>query len=172
MAADSLIEEQTKTTYRVAQKSDVPLILHFIKELAAYEKLSHEVVATERDISESLFGDDPKAFCILAECDDEPSGFALCFYNYSTFQGKAGIYIEDIYVDPAQRGKGIGKGFFRLLARKAKDENCGRIQWWVLDWNDPSIEFYKSMGAKPMDGWTVYRLEGDDIDKLMVGADD
>ncbi len=166
MVAERSVEQDTKATYRVAQKSDVPLILHFIKELAVYEKLSHEVVAREHDISESLFGDNPKAFCVLADYDDEPAGFALCFYNYSTFQGKAGIYIEDLYVDPEYRGQGIGKGFFNLLARKAKDENCGRIQWWVLDWNEPSIEFYKSMGAKPMDEWVVYRLEREGIDKL------
>ena len=144
----------------------MPTILHFIKELASYEKLLHEVVATEEDIADTLFGKDPKAFCVLAKAAEKPVGFALCFYNYSTFQGRYGIYIEDIYVDENYRGHGIGKGFFYYLAEKAERENCGRVQWWVLDWNEPSIEFYKSLGAKPMDEWTVFRLEGEALKAL------
>lgn len=151
---------------RDARREDSPLILSFIRELAEYEKLSHEVVATEGDIAQSLFGPSPKAFCVIAEADGAPAGFALCFYNYSTFQGRPGIYLEDLYVRPEFRGQGIGKRFFQYLAQRALDENCGRIQWWVLDWNEPSIEFYKSMKAVPMDEWTVYRLEGQSIEDL------
>lgn len=154
------------TIIRDAQSGDAPLILSFIRELADYEKLLHEVVATEDDIRETLFGASPKAFAVICECDGAPAGFALCFYNYSTFQGKPGIYLEDLYVRPEFRGRGIGKLFFRYLAQRAVRENCGRIQWWVLNWNEPSIEFYKSMKAVPMDEWTVYRLEGQSIKDL------
>lgn len=157
------------TIYRNTNCNDTLLILSFIKKLAEYEKLAHEVIATEEDIRESLFGDKPKAFCVLAEVDHKPVGFALCFYNYSTFQGKAGIYIEDLYVEEEYRGRGIGKGFFKFIAQKAKEENCGRIQWWVLDWNEPSIEFYKKMGAKMMDEWTVCRIEEQEIEVLARG---
>lgn len=151
---------------RNARREDVPLILSFIRELAEYEKLSHEVVATEDDIAQSLFGSSPKAFCVIAEANGEPAGFALCFYNYSTFQGRPGIYLEDLYVKPEFRGRGLGKKFFIHLAQRAMDENCGRIQWWVLDWNEPSIAFYKSMNAIPMEEWTVFRLEGKSIEEL------
>ena len=152
--------------YKDACLNDVPLILRFVRELAAYEKLEHEVVATEELLKESMFGANAKDFCVLAEVDGQPAGFALCFYNYSTFQGRPGIYIEDLYVVPEHRGHGIGKGFFRFLAQKALREGCGRIQWWVLDWNEPSIGFYRGLGAKGMDEWTVFRLEGDAIEKL------
>ncbi len=147
-------------------KADTDLILQFIKELAEYEKFAHEVVATKEDIEKSLFGENPKAFCMIAEVSNQPAGFALCFYNYSTFQGKPGIYIEDLYVREVFRGHGIGKGFFKMLAKKAVNENCGRIQWWVLDWNEPSINFYKKMNAVPMDEWTVFRLSENDIKEL------
>jgi GNAT superfamily N-acetyltransferase len=153
-------------TYRATAENDTALILAFIRKLAEYEKLAHECVATEDDIRESLFGANPKAFCVIAEADNKPVGFALCFYNYSTFQGKAGIYIEDLFVDEDCRGYGIGKGFFQFLAQKAVTENLGRIQWSVLDWNEPSINFYKKMGATMMDEWTVCRLEGDAIAAL------
>jgi GNAT superfamily N-acetyltransferase len=156
----------TKITYRNSTQADSALILSFIRKLAEYEKLLHECVATEDDIRESLFGANAKAFCVIAEADNKPVGFALCFYNYSTFQGKAGIYIEDLFVDEEYRGHGIGKGFFQFLAQKAVTENLGRIQWWVLDWNEPSINFYKKMGATMMDEWTVCRLEGDAINAL------
>jgi GNAT superfamily N-acetyltransferase len=155
---------------RDARREDASLILSFIRELADYEKLSHEVVASEGDIEHSLFGPSPRAFCVIAEGGGEPAGFALCFYNYSTFQGRAGIYLEDLYVRPAFRGQGIGKRFFRYLAQRALEEDCGRIQWWVLNWNEPSIEFYKSMKAVPMDEWTVYRLEGQSIEDLAKKA--
>lgn len=149
--------------YRLAEIQDSALILDYIKKLAIYEKLEHEVVATQFDIERSLFCEDAKAFCVISEFQGKPCGFALCFYNYSTFQGKAGIYIEDLYVEPELLGKGIGKGFFGFLVEKAKIENCGRIQWWVLDWNEPSINFYKAMGAKAMDEWTVFRLDEEAI---------
>ncbi len=152
--------------YRFCVAEDAPLILQFIRELAEYEKLLHEITATEDLLRETLFGPDAKAFVIIATCDGAPAGFALCFYNYSTFQGKPGIYIEDLYVRPEYRGEGIGKGFFRELCRRAKKEGCGRVQWWVLDWNEPSIRFYENLGAKPMDEWTVFRLEGEAIDRL------
>ena len=159
----------TQIVYRDARPDESGLILEFIKKLAIYENLAHEVVATEQDIRTTLFGGDPKAFCVFADMDGKAVGFALCFYNYSTFQGKPGIYIEDIFVEDNYRGHGIGKGFFRHLAQKAKAEDCGRIQWWVLDWNEPSINFYKSLGAKPMDEWTVFRLEGNAIAVLADG---
>jgi GNAT superfamily N-acetyltransferase len=163
---DSSISKLHNLSYRQSNLCDAPLILSFIRKLAAYEKLLHECVATEDDIRESLFGENPKAFCVIAEEDNKPVGFALCFYNYSTFQGKAGLYIEDLFVEEEYRGYGIGKGFFQYLAQKAKDENLGRIQWWVLDWNEPSINFYKKMGAVLMDEWTVCRLEGAAINAL------
>ncbi|PZQ45412.1 MAG: N-acetyltransferase [Micavibrio aeruginosavorus] len=155
---------------RDAVQDDAPLILSFIRELADYEKLLHEVSASEQDIRATLFGASSKAFALIAECEGRPAGFALCFYNYSTFQGKPGIYLEDLYVRPEFRGRGLGKGFFAHLAKRALLENCGRIQWWVLDWNKPSIEFYKSMKAVPMDEWTVYRLEGQSIEDLAKKA--
>lgn len=156
----------TDTAIRAATKDDCALIVQFISELAEYEKLAHEAVATPKDIETALFGPQPKAFCAIAEVSGQPAGFALCFYNFSTFLGKPGIYLEDLFVRPEFRGKGIGKMFFQYLAQRALDENCGRIEWWVLDWNEPSIEFYKSMGAKAMDEWTVYRLTGDDISNV------
>ncbi|PZP55770.1 MAG: GNAT family N-acetyltransferase [Micavibrio aeruginosavorus] len=156
----------SKIIYREAEPNDIPIILQFILDLAEYEKLSHEVKATEQDLLEGLFCENPKAFCVLAEKDKKPVGFALCFYNYSTFQGKPGIYLEDLFVNPDYRGLGIGKGFFKYLAEKAVTEDCGRIQWWVLNWNEPSINFYKSLGAVAQDEWTVYRLEGQSIKNL------
>ncbi len=156
----------SKIIYREAEPNDIPIILQFIRDLAEYEKLSHEVKATEQDIMQGLFCENPKAFCILAEQDRKAVGFALCFYNYSTFQGKPGIYLEDLFVNPDYRGLGIGKGFFKYLAQKAVTEDCGRIQWWVLNWNEPSINFYKSLGAVAQDEWTVYRLEGQSIENL------
>jgi GNAT superfamily N-acetyltransferase len=152
--------------YRIATECDVPLILQYIKDLAEYEKLLHEVVADENDIFQTLFGNNKGAFAVIAEEGGSPVGFALCFYNYSTFQGRYGIYIEDLYVPKEHRGKGIGKGFFKYLAKRAIKEGCGRIQWWVLNWNEPSIKFYESLGATPMDEFTVFRLEGDGIKDL------
>jgi len=146
--------------------SDVPLILNFIKGLAEYEKLSHEVIATEDGLRETLFGDNPKAEVIFGVYKNEPVAFALFFHNYSTFLGKPGIYLEDLYVKPEYRGKGFGKIMLSYLAKLATDRNCGRLEWSVLDWNKPALKFYKSIGAKKMDEWTTQRLDGKSLDDL------
>lgn len=153
-------------TIRPAVPADAGLVLAFIRELADYEKLLHEVTASEADIARDLFGDNPRAFCDIAQWNGEPVGFALWFYNYSTFQGRHGIYLEDLFVRPQARGRGIGKALLAHLARRCRDEALGRLQWWVLDWNEPSIAFYRSLGAVPMDEWTVFRVEGEALAKL------
>lgn len=145
---------------RGAVASDAALIVKFVADLAAYEKLSHEAKASEADIVRDLFGADPKVFCEIAEVDGRPVGFALWFYTYSTFQGRYGIWLEDLYVDPAARGQGIGKALLQHLARRCVAEGLGRFEWWVLDWNTPSIEFYKSKGAELQDEWTKCRVDG------------
>ena len=142
-----------------AAERDLSLILSFIKKLADYEKLSHQVVATEDLLRDALFGSRPVAEVLIAYWNDEPAGFALFFHNFSTFLGRRGIYLEDLFVDPAQRGKGIGKALLLHLAKLAKERNCGRFEWAVLDWNKPAIDFYKSLGAVPLDDWTLFRLE-------------
>ncbi len=147
---------------------DIPLILSFIHELAVYEKLSHEVVATEETLRESLFGAKPYAEVIIGTFDDEPVSFALYFHNFSTFLGKPGIYLEDLFVKPVARGKGIGQKMLAYLAQLAKERKCGRLEWWVLDWNEAAIEFYKKLGAKAMDEWTVYRVTGEALDQLAL----
>jgi len=152
-------------TFRFAEKKDVPLILHFIRELAAYEKMLDEVVATEELLSEWLF-EKQKAEVIFAVADGEDVGFALFFHNFSTFLGRAGIYLEDLYVKPEHRGKGYGKGLLKKLAQIAVERGCGRLEWWCLDWNQPSIDFYLSMGAEPMKDWTVYRIAGDTLQEM------
>ncbi len=151
---------------RPATAADTALILQLIRELAEYEKLLHEVVATEEILHQTLFGDQPKAYTIILEENGQAAGFALYFYNFSTFLGRPGIYLEDLYVRPAFRGKGYGKALLQWLAAKALDEGCGRLEWWVLDWNAPSIAFYESLGAEAMDEWTVYRLSGDALTSL------
>jgi GNAT superfamily N-acetyltransferase len=153
-------------TIRQAEPSDVPLILRFIADLAAYEKLVHEARATEADLTRDLFGADPKVFCEIAEWDGHPVGFALWFYTYSTFQGRHGIWLEDLYVDPDQRGKGIGKALLVHLAQRCVREGLGRFEWWVLDWNEPSIAFYRSQGGVLQDEWTKVRLEGQALERL------
>lgn len=145
---------------------DVPLILSFIKELAAYEKLSHEVVATEELLKANLFGKHAHAEVILGYVNDEPIAFALFFHNFSTFLGKSGIYLEDLFVKPAARGQGYGHQLLSYLAKLAKERHSGRLEWWVLDWNQPAIGFYQKIGAKAMDDWTVYRLTGAALDQL------
>ena len=150
---------------RLAEDSDVSLILSFIRELAEYEKLLNEVVATEEILKESLF-ERKAAEVIIAEYKNEPVGFALFFHNFSTFLGKPGIYLEDLFVRPEMRGKGIGKTILAYLARLAIDRNCGRFEWWCLDWNESSIEFYKSIGAIPMDEWTVFRVHEEALTNL------
>jgi GNAT superfamily N-acetyltransferase len=151
---------------KLAEPDDTPLILSFIKELAAYENLSHEVVADEATLRQSLFGERRIAEVIIGLFEEKPIGFALYFHNFSTFLGKPGIYIEDIYVKPEMRGRGIGSLMFAYLAKLARERNCGRLEWWVLDWNQPAIDFYKKLGAAPMDEWTVNRLTGEALEKL------
>ena len=151
--------------YRFAQKEDTPLILKFIKDLAEYEKMSDQVVATEEDLGKWLF-EKQKAEVIFALDGEKEVGFALFFHNFSTFLGRAGIYLEDLYVLPEYRGKGYGKGLIRALAGIAVERGCGRLEWWCLDWNKPSIDFYHSLGAEPMSDWTVYRIAGDTLTKL------
>lgn len=151
---------------RSAKPGDSGLVLKFIRDLAVYEKLEHEVVAQEADIGRDLFGEHPRVFCEIAEWDGMPAGFALWFYTYSTFQGRHGLWLEDLFVDPHFRGKGIGKGLMIHLARRCRSENLGRFAWWVLDWNMPSIDFYKSLGAVPQDEWTVCRVSGEALTRL------
>ena len=151
---------------REAVSDDVALILSFIRELADYEKLSHEVVATEEMLRKTLFGGRKAAEVLIGYYHNEPACFALFFHNYSTFLGKPGLYLEDLYVKPHFRGKGFGKMMFCYLASVARQRDCGRLEWWVLDWNARAIDFYRSMGAQPMDGWTVQRLEGETLAKL------
>jgi GNAT superfamily N-acetyltransferase len=145
---------------RDANKTDCGLILSFIKELAEYEKLLHEVQATEEILHRSLFSSQPYARVIIGEFQGQPVGYALFFNNFSTFTGRPGIYLEDLYVTPLMRGKGFGKSLLAYLAKLAQEENYTRVEWSVLDWNEPSIQFYRSIGAIPMDGWTVQRLHG------------
>lgn len=144
-------------TLRFAQEQDVPLILYFIRELAKYENMLDKVIATEIGLKESIF-DKKAAEVIICEYKGEPAGFALFFHNYSTFLGQAGIYLEDLFVKPEMRGKGLGKVILSYLARLAVERGCGRLEWACLDWNEPSIQFYKSLGAVQMDEWTTYRL--------------
>lgn len=151
---------------RQAEPGEEALVLAFIRKLADYEKLLHDVTASEDDIREALFGASPRCHCELAFWEGEPAGFALWFYNFSTFAGKAGIYLEDLYVEPHLRGRGIGKALLKHLAKRCVAEGLPRLQWWVLDWNEPSIAAYKAMGAKPMDEWTVYRVSGAELSAL------
>lgn len=151
---------------KFATVHDVPLILSFIKQLAEYEKLLHEVVATEEILQETLFGPKAHAEVIIAYLDQKPVGFALFFHNFSTFLGRPGIYLEDLFVDPVVRGKGIGQKLLSYLAKLAKERKCGRLEWWVLDWNETAINFYKRIGAVPMDEWTVFRVTGQALDDL------
>jgi GNAT superfamily N-acetyltransferase len=151
---------------RAASVTDVPQILLFIKALAVYEKLEHMVVADEPQLHKTLFGDRPSAEVRIAEWQGEPAGFALFFHNYSTFLGKPGIYLEDLFVLPEYRGKGIGKALLIHLAQLTVERDCGRLEWSVLDWNTPAIEFYQSLGAVAMDEWTVYRVTGTALTSL------
>ena len=151
--------------FRYAGRDDVPLILRFVKELAEYEKLQDEVVADEKTLEEWLF-DRQKAEVIFALEDGKEVGYALFFHNFSTFLGRAGIYLEDLYVQPEYRGKGHGKGLLKKLASIAVERGCGRLEWSCLDWNRPSIDFYLSLGAQPMSDWTVYRLAGSTLTEL------
>lgn len=151
---------------RIAERADVPAIARFIGALAEYEKLAHAYVATEADLAETLFGARPYAEVLIADWAGEPAGFALYFHNYSTFLGRPGLYLEDLFVLPELRGKGIGKALLARLAAIAVERGCGRLEWSVLDWNAPSIEFYRRCGAVSMDEWTTFRLTGDALAKL------
>ena len=151
---------------RAPSTEDVPLILTLIKELAEYERLSHEVVATEDSLREWLFGDRPVAEVLICEHAGEPAGFALFFHTFSTFLGKPGIYLEDLYVRPELRRAGVGRALLVHLARLARERGCGRMEWSVLDWNEPAIGFYRGIGASPVSGWTVYRVTGEALEEL------
>jgi GNAT superfamily N-acetyltransferase len=153
-------------TLKPATPNDVPLILSFIKELAEYEKLLHEVVATEEILKETLFGEKSHAEVVMGYLDNKPVSFALFFHNFSTFLGRPGIYLEDLFVKPEARGKGIGQKMLAYLAHLAKERKCGRLEWWVLDWNETAINFYKKLNAIPMDEWTVFRVTDKALDDL------
>ena len=154
-----------KVKYRFATEADVGLILQFIRELAEYEKMLDQVIATEELLREWIF-EKQKAEVIFSVVDGQEVGFALFFHNFSTFLGRAGIYLEDLYVKPEYRGQGYGKGLLKQLAKIAVERGCGRLEWWCLDWNQPSIDFYLSLDAKPMDDWTVYRITGETLTEL------
>ena len=151
--------------FRYAERNDVSLILKFIRELAAYEKMLDEVVADEATLEEWIF-DKNKAEVIFACLDGKEIGFDLFFHNFSTFLGRAGLYLEDLYVSPEYRGKGYGRAILKKLASIAVERKCGRLEWWCLDWNKPSIDFYLSLGAEPMSDWTVYRIAGETLKNL------
>ena len=153
-------------TLRDATEADLPEILRLVRDLAEYEKLLHEAVGTAEDFREALFSPNPRVFCTLAEIGGRAVGQAIWFYNFSTFTGRPGIYLEDIYVEPQHRGLGIGGAFFRHLARRAVAENCTRMEWQVLDWNEPAIRFYDRIGSESRDEWRVRRLSGDALRAL------
>lgn len=150
-----------------AGPEDVPLILGLIKEIADYEKLSHQVIATEETLNDSLFGKGANTKVIIAYKDNKPAGYAVYFFNFSTFIGRKGLYLEDIYIKPEFRGMGIGNIVFRHLAKIAVENKCGRMEWAVLNWNTPAIKFYNKLGGRPLEDWTVYRLTEEDLAKLV-----
>ncbi|MFI4950310.1 MAG: GNAT family N-acetyltransferase [Caulobacterales bacterium] len=153
-------------TVRVASPADISLIMSFIRDLAEYERLLHAVEATEADIRRDLFGENPRCFCEIAEANGVPVGFALWFYSYSTFRGRAGIHLEDLFVTPSARGLGAGKALLRRLAQRCMDADLGRLEWAVLDWNQAAIEFYDSLDAIALNDWTTRRLYGEALQKL------
>ncbi len=157
---------------RPARREDAELLVNLVFELAVYEKLEHYAQATPDDFRRHLFGPRPAAEAIVAEVDGEPVGFALWFNTFSTFRGQPGAYLEDIFVKPSQRGRGIGKGLLAAVARRAVDDGCGRLEWSVLNWNAPAIGFYRSLGARPMDEWTVYRIDEEPLRRLAAVAPD
>jgi GNAT superfamily N-acetyltransferase len=156
----------TQTSIRPASSFDLPLIAQFIRDLAAYEKLSHEVRFDDAVLGERLFGERPYAEVLIGEIDGAPQGFALFFHNFSTFEGKPGVYLEDLFVRPEARGSGLGKALLARLAAIAIKRDCARLEWSVLDWNEPAIAFYKSLDAKMMDEWTIMRVDGAALDLL------
>ena len=151
---------------RPATRADLPLIAQFIRDLAEYERLAHEVRFDEAVLEAKLFGPRPYAEVLIGEIDGAPQGFALFFHNFSTFEGKPGVYLEDLFVRPEARGAGLGKALLKKLAAIAVERDCARLEWSVLDWNEPAIQFYKALGAKPMDEWTIYRVDGTALAKL------
>lgn len=159
---------------RSATSDDLSLIAQFIRDLADYERLAHEVRFDEAALGERLFGQSaggrPYAEVLIGEVDGVAQGFALFFHNFSTFEGKPGIYLEDLFVRPEARGAGLGKAFLQRLAKLAVERDCARLEWWVLDWNEPAIRFYKALGAKPMEDWTTYRVDGDALAALASAA--
>ena len=157
-------------TIHPATRADLPLIAQFIRDLADYEKLAHEVRFDEAKLGENLFGPRPYAEVVIGEIDGNPQGFALFFHNFSTFEGRPGIYLEDLFVRPEARGSGLGKALLAHLAKLCVERDCARLEWWVLDWNTPSIGFYQSLGAKLMDEWTVMRVDGDALARLARAA--
>jgi GNAT superfamily N-acetyltransferase len=157
---------KTDIAVRTASTTDARLILDYIMEIAVYEKAPEQVVASLADIERSLFGSEAKAHALVCELDGKPAGYAVYFHNYSTWLGRNGIYLEDVYVTPAARGCGCGKALLQHIAQIAVRENCGRFEWSVLDWNTPAIEFYEALGAKPQSEWTIYRLTGESLRKL------
>ncbi|MHC4695070.1 MAG: GNAT family N-acetyltransferase [Planctomycetota bacterium] len=156
----------SKLRLRFATEADTKSILDFIKALAEYERLAHEVVTDEESLRESLFKGRKVAEVVIADYYNEPAGFALFFHNYSTFLGKPGLYLEDLFVKPEFRGNGIGRELLSCMARIAVDRGCGRLEWWVLDWNESAIRFYKNLGGQPMDEWTVFRVTDDALTRL------
>lgn len=153
-------------TIRPAVAADTPLILQFIRDLSVYERMEDEVEADEGQLRRSLFGERPAAEVLIAEVDGRPAGFALFYHNFSTFVGRPGLYLEDLFVAPELRGRGIGRRLLARLAAIAVERGCGRFEWSVLDWNEPAIRFYVGLGARPMDGWTVYRVTGESLERL------
>jgi len=151
---------------RFAARQDTALVLAFVRELAAYEKLAHEVMTDEATLADALFGAHPGAEVVIAQVDGHAAGFALFFHNFSTFLGRRGLYLEDLYVRPQFRGLGLGRVLMAFLARLAIERGCGRFEWWVLDWNEPALRFYREIGAVPMDEWTVQRVTGPALEAL------
>ena len=158
--------DSIRETVRAAIESEVPLILQLIRELAEFERLSEYVTATEADLRTALFGPRPFAEALMADVAAEPVGYALFYHDFSTFRGKPGIYLEDLYVRPQHRHRGIGKAFMRRLARICAERGCHRLEWSVLNWNEPALRFYRSLGAAPADEWTVYSMDGEALSKL------
>jgi GNAT superfamily N-acetyltransferase len=161
-----MLKTEDRITISQADESHIPLILRFIRQLAEFERLSSKVVATEALLRESLFGERPKAEVLIAYFGEEPAGFALFFHNFSTFSARAGIYLEDLFVEAKFRRQGVGKALLAHLAKLTQERNCARLEWAVLDWNTPAIRFYKKLGAESMDDWTVFRVSGTELDRL------
>ena len=166
---DTITTNDPKIVLRIATIDDVGLILDFIRQLAAYEKIADEVVTDEDQLRQSLFGERRVAEVVIASYEGEPAGFALFFHNFSTFLGKPGLYLEDLFVRPAFRNQGVGQALLRDLARIAVRRQCGRFEWSVLDWNENAIRFYESLGAVALDEWTVYRVTGEALEQLAAG---